>query len=371
MSTQLSFAALLNRAEIAFPSATLREAVGGRRILVTGAGGSIGSALAARLITLEPAALVLVDSHEASLFRLGNLLSASGSGFPAQYVLADLRDRAKLDRLFGAAAPDVVFHLAAYKQVPLSEQNVDAVIDVNILATVDLIDLAAAHAVATFVYPSTDKAVVPPSVYGASKRVVERVIQARALQGDRPALRLLRLVNVAGTQGSVVEVFSRQIQAGQPVTITDLRMDRYWMTMAEATGLALVTSGRRQFEGIHLLQVGAPVPLVETVGRLAELVQPGGPAPEIREMGIRPGERLHELLSYPDERCRATDVAGLDVLELPPPVISAAEWDAALHVIRDRLLDFPISRLRSWLFGAATAASAQALASAGAPSEGE
>jgi FlaA1/EpsC-like NDP-sugar epimerase len=350
-----AYSHLLNRPEIAFPRELLANVVAGRRVLITGAAGSVGTSLAREVQAFEPACLALLDSHEASLFRLGLALERTATGRPARYLLADLRDRSKLAQVIETIAPDLIFHLAAYKQVPLAEANVDQVIAVNVLATADLLTLAAKQNGAVVVYPSTDKAVQPPSVYGATKRIVERYCQSVADEGTGPGIRLLRLVNVAGTAGSVVEVFTRQIAAGLPISLTDRRMDRYWMTMAEATQLLLATAGRHRFEGIHLLDVGVPIPLVETVQRLAIRLRPGAGEPEVRLVGVRPGERLHELLHYPDERRRSTELPGLDRLELPPATLSATDWHLAFGEVREQLLDTTPAVLRRWLFRAAGA----------------
>jgi FlaA1/EpsC-like NDP-sugar epimerase len=350
-----AYSNLLNRPEIAFPRELLARVVAGRRVLITGAAGSIGTSLARQVQRFEPECLALLDSHEASLFRLGQALERPAIDRSVRYILADLRDRQKLAQIIEAMAPELIFHLGAYKQVPLSEANVDQVVAVNVLATVDLVALAAKQTGAVVVYPSTDKAVQPPSVYGATKRIVERYCQSVADEATGLAIRLLRLVNVAGTAGSVVEVFTRQIAAGLPISVTDRRMDRYWMTMAEATQLLLATAGRERFGGIHLLDVGAPVPLIETVQRLATQLRPGAGEPEVRLVGIRPGERLHELLHYPDERRRPTELPGLDVLELPPATLSAADWRVAFGEVRERLLTATPALLRDWLFRAAGA----------------
>jgi O-antigen biosynthesis protein WbqV len=340
--------ALLDRPEIRFDPAWLQSAIQGRRVWITGAGGSIGSRLAQTVLAFGPAELTLIDAHEASLVRLAQKLGTSA----ARYLLADVRDRRKLDHSLRRAGTDVVFHLAAYKHVPLAEGNVDQVFATNVLGALSLLEACAAHGVGTVVYPSTDKVVQPPSVYGATKRIVEQSWRALAGTWSAPAVRLVRLVNVFGTQGSVVETFARQIRTGEAVTVTDDRMDRYWITMAEAVGLLLAAAARPHNDGVYLLDVGAPVPIVETARRVFAVLRPGEAGPAVRLTGIRPGERLHEYLHDDTEQVCATGVPGLLAVVGPPPA-AAASWLAALEQLRSSLYEWEPSSLRERLFALA------------------
>src|SRR5579884_3279912 len=284
---------LLCRPEIEIARPILESAVTGRRVLITGAGGSVGSSLSRLVATLGASELVLLDNHEASLARLSQQLASVQGSSSLRFQLADLRDRRKIDRVFRTFRPEVVFHLGAYKHVTLAEDNVDQVVGVNLIGTLNIVAAARASATSSIVYPSSDKAVTPHRIYAASKRIVERILQAYAEECDHPALRVVRLVNVFGTQGSVIEIFLRQIREGIPLSVTDARMDRYWMTMHEATQLLLTVASRPRYEGYYMIDVGKPVPILETVRRLYALVRPTSGTPTISEIGIRPGERLH------------------------------------------------------------------------------
>lgn len=342
-------ARLLPRPEITFERSLLGAAVRGKRVLVTGAGGSIGSALALLLRELEPDRLVLLDSHEASLFQLRQRIATASAAPDVRYVLADLRDRAKVQQTFRRERIDVAFHLAAYKHVPFAEDNVDQVVNVNVIGTLNVVEAAAEHGASTVVYPSSDKAVTPRAVYAATKRIAERVFQAIAAERERPALRVVRLVNVFETQGNVIETFARQIQEGLPLSITDLGMDRYWMTKREATHLLLVAASRPSFEGLYLLDVGKPVRIADTARCLYRLLRDDDGEPEIHVSGIRAGERLHEQLTFPFERIRPTDLAGLLVVDTPAYAVSAQAWIDELTRFRERGYGWEPDEIKRWL----------------------
>ncbi len=292
---------LLERRPIPLDTGPAAEGLQGRCLLITGAGGSIGSALAELLLGFEPEELVLLEHHENSLFDLTQRLPAAHPGAPVRFVLGDVRDRTKLARVFAAHRPQVVFHLAAYKHVPLGEENPDQAVAVNVLATLGVAREAMAAGVEKLVYTSTDKAVNPPSVYGATKRTAELILGALGQEQPGTSFRVVRLVNTLGAQGGVIRTFARQIRAGQPITITDEAMTRYWISMAEAIGFLALAAGRADLEGLLLLDMGQPVRLIEVARRLWGLLRPQEPF-QSRCIGMRPGERLHEELSYPHEK---------------------------------------------------------------------
>ncbi len=298
---------LLGRSEWQVPRDRLCARYAGARVLVTGAAGSIGTEIGHRLLELGVERLICVDHHEPSLYRLGLDLDRADR---VQLVLADARDSARLGALLLHQRVDAVVHLAAYKHVPLGEANADQVALVNIFSTLDLARGAMRAGTQDFLYPSTDKAVRPPSIYGCSKRLAE--VGLRAAMGDGSTrIRMSRLVNVIGTAGNVIEVFARQIAAGQDLTITDARMTRYWMSRREAAELLLFSAVAQPGE-LFLLNVGEAVPLVETARRLATSM--GVATLRTRSIGARPGERLHEELAYPWESRVGTDIAGVDAL---------------------------------------------------------
>jgi FlaA1/EpsC-like NDP-sugar epimerase len=299
---------LLERAPVPFDESVVRERFDGASVMVTGAGGSIGSALLDRLASVGAETLVCVEHHEPSLHRLGLRLQERFPGRRVRLAVADVRDASRLARLIEQHAVDAVFHLAAYKHVHLGEQNCEQVADVNVLSTLALADRAAALGVRDVVYPSTDKAVRPPSIYGATKRLVELELLRRTNeQGHRCAV--ARLVNVFGTSGNVIERWSGQLPAGQPISVTDPRMTRYWMTTGEATMLLASAACLARTPAPLLAEVGEPVPLMRTAERLAERLI--GRRPEIAIVGPRPGERLHEELTYSYERLEPSTLPGI------------------------------------------------------------
>jgi FlaA1/EpsC-like NDP-sugar epimerase len=293
-------ALLLGRPEFVGDLAAAAEFVRGRRVLVTGAAGSVGSPLARALAAAGPASLVLLDHHEHSLFSLERAIGASRDGL--SYELVDVRDVDRLRRIFAAQRPSVVVHLAAAKHVPYGERFPEGAVAINVLATRDLLELSQAHGVEVFVYPSSDKSVQPPSVYGATKRIAECLVQTAGQPSNASARwSVVRYVNIIGTRGSVVETFTQQIQANQALTVTDERMTRYWIGMHEAVWCVLQAAARAADHQLVMPACGEPVPLLETARRLAGWYRPEQVPYPIACVGIRPGERLHEVLLSSNE----------------------------------------------------------------------
>jgi FlaA1/EpsC-like NDP-sugar epimerase len=317
----IEYERLLERAPVAFDDHVVRERFEGASVMVTGAGGSIGSALCELLARSGAAALVCVENHEPSLFRLGLRLRERFPNLRVRHALADVRDGERLGRLIDHHAVDAIFQMAAYKHVPLGEENCDQVVDVNVLATLTLADLASARGVRDFVYPSTDKAVRPPSIYGATKRLVELELMRRVADHGRRC-GVARLVNVFGTAGNVIETWARQLPEGTPIWVTDARMTRYWMTTHEATMLLASAACLEPEPAPLLLEVGDPVPLLRTAERLAEMVI--GRAPETQIVGWRPGERLHEELAYDYETAERSGLPGILRLRARRPLDDAS-----------------------------------------------
>ncbi|MGE5620840.1 MAG: polysaccharide biosynthesis protein [Sphingomonadaceae bacterium] len=314
------------------------ELIAGRRVLVTGAAGSVGGPLTLQLARLRPASLILLDHHEHSLFRL-KLEAGPRLEVPARWVLADLRDRRKLERVFREGRPEVVFHMAAYKHVPLGEENPDQTVEVNLGGTRALIETAAEHGTIRFVYPSSDKAVNPPSVYGSTKRIAERLTQA-AEKEMSPGFSIVRFVNIVGTRGSVIETFLAQIAAGKPLTLTDPGMTRYWITMAEATRLVLQTAAAPNSGVVYMPDAGEPINLAELARHLYGLLVPGRTECPIQYIGPRPGERMHEILLSDYESAIPTPYPGiLQVLssrsDLPTYQELSSQIDSLLRLAHD------------------------------------
>jgi FlaA1/EpsC-like NDP-sugar epimerase len=287
---------LLARPEFVGDLAQAAEFVRGRRVLVTGAGGSVGSPLAQVLLAAGPASLVLLDHHEFSLFSLERALGAARAGL--SYELADIRDPDRLRRIFDQQAPEIVIHLAAAKHVPYGERFPEGAVAANVLATSTLLELAGAAGVETFIYPSSDKSVQPPSVYGATKRIAEALVQFHT--GAR-RWAVVRYVNIVGTRGSVIETFTQQVLADQPLSVTDERMTRYWISMDEAVWCALLAAQHAAPGEVVMPACGEPVPLLETARRLSGWYRPERVPYPMTCTGIRPGERLHEVLLSANE----------------------------------------------------------------------
>jgi FlaA1/EpsC-like NDP-sugar epimerase len=297
--TRLAPPTLLGRPELPLDWSAAQRELAGARVLVTGAGGSVGSRLAEALLDLGPSHLTLLDHHDHALFELHRRLddlTRERSGLPSwSLALADVRDRARMPRIFDEARPDVVFHMAAYKHVPFGEQFPEETFAVNVLATDQLLALAAERGVERLVYPSSDKAVHPPSLYGATKRLSETLIGRYAQEHARRFV-AARYVNILGTRGSAIETFAAQVAGGEALTITDAAMTRYWISMPEAIWLVVQAAAIGAPGSVLMLDVTDEVPIVTIARRVEALVAPDRPALPIRVTGLRPGERLREEL---------------------------------------------------------------------------
>jgi FlaA1/EpsC-like NDP-sugar epimerase len=299
---------LLGRQAVAADRALLAATVHGRTVMVTGAGGSIGSELARQLLPLMPSKLVLVDMSEFALFQIDSELRAEAErmGDRRVILIAELgtcADQAAIARVMEKHRPHTVFHAAAYKHVPLVESNPIAGAANNILATKYTTLAAEAAGVERFILVSTDKAVRPPNVMGATKRVCELILQGLHGRGSKTIFAMVRFGNVLGSSGSVVPLFKQQIEKGGPITVTSSAMTRYFMTIPEAAQLVIQAGAMARGGEVFLLDMGQPVrimKLAETMIRLSGLsirnkANPSGDI-EIVEIGLRPGEKLFEEL---------------------------------------------------------------------------
>jgi FlaA1/EpsC-like NDP-sugar epimerase len=312
---------LLRREPIATDLAAVRRLVTGRRVLVTGAGGSIGSELCRQLAQCEPASLGLLGHGENSIFEIAGELRLRWPAVPCECLIADIRDRARMATVFDAFAPEVVFHAAAHKHVPLMEANPAEAVTNNIAGTWNIAELSAAHGVNRLVMISTDKAVRPTSVMGASKRVAEQLVQEIAI--DRGVhFVAVRFGNVLGSRGSAVPIFLRQIEAGGPVTLTDPAMRRFFITIPEAVQLVLQASVLGRGGDVFALDMGEPVRIADLADDLIRLsgLEPGRDI-EVIFTGIRPGEKLYEEVFFEGEGVTPTAHAKiLHTITPTPPV---------------------------------------------------
>ena len=287
---------LLRREPVLTDLAGVGRQIAGRTVLVTGAGGSIGSELCRQLARLGPARLLLLGHGENSIFEIQNEMTSSHPELPTSALIADVRDAAGIGRLFQRHRPEVVFHAAAHKHVPLMEGNIAEAILNNVLGTATVVEAALHADTERLVLVSTDKAVRPSSVMGATKRAAELVVQSAGMTHDREYV-AVRFGNVLGSRGSVVPTFLRQIHAGGPVIVTHPEMSRYFMTIPEAVQLLLQAGALGHHGEVFMLDMGEPVRIVELAEDLIRLsgLQPHEDI-EIRFGGVRPGERLAEEL---------------------------------------------------------------------------
>lgn len=275
----------------------------GRRVLITGAGGSIGSELARQVLPREPALLVLLGHGEHSIQSLHRDLAESRPDLADRIVpvIGDIQDRTRIDQILAQHRPDLIFHAAAHKHVPLMESHPCEAVKNNVIGTQTLMEAASRHGVGRLILISTDKAVRPTSVLGATKRVAELLVQSRANDGPTEFV-AVRFGNVLGSRGSALAQFKRQIERGGPVTITDQQMTRYFMTIPEAVCLILQAAAHGGHGDVFVLDMGAPVRIVDLATDLIRLSghEPGVEIPLVFT-GARPGEKMQEELVGDDE----------------------------------------------------------------------
>ncbi|MCB9727441.1 MAG: polysaccharide biosynthesis protein [Deltaproteobacteria bacterium] len=323
---------LLGREAVELDLDLVRGFIAGRRVMVTGAGGSIGSELCRQLARLGPSSLVLLERGEPSLFTVQQELRGSFPGLDVVSTLACVCDRPRVDAILATYRPHVVFHAAAHKHVPLMEDNPGEAIKNNVIGTQQVAEASAAHGVETFVLVSTDKAVNPTSVMGASKRVAELVIQGLARTSQTRFVGV-RFGNVLGSAGSVIPIFQQQIRAGGPVTVTHRDMTRYFMTIPEASQLVVQAGAMGRGGEIFVLDMGEPVRIVDLA---RDLIRLSGFEPEteiaIEFTGVRPGEKLFEELGFDAERMDKTRHAKIFVGRLAP--VDPAALAAGLEGLR-------------------------------------
>jgi FlaA1/EpsC-like NDP-sugar epimerase len=359
---------LLLRDTVSIDYHRLEEVVRGKSIIVTGGGGSIGAEICDRVVTFGARRLLVVEHSEVALYTVLETLRAKGTAAEVDGRIADVRDRERIMRVFADFRPEIVFHAAALKHVPLLERDWGEGIKTNVFGSVNVVDAAVAAGAGAMVMISTDKAIEPVSVLGATKRLAEMYAQAldadfvRRAAAARPAMRLIavRFGNVLASNGSVVPKFKAQIEAGGPVTVTHPDMVRYFMTIREACDLVVTAASHalaseRIDVSVYVLNMGQQVRIVELAERMIALsgLEPGRDI-EITFTGVRPGERLHEILFAHNEPTVEIGVAGIVAAKpMSPTVDVMRRWLATLEqgiarndrsviygVLRDAVPDF-------------------------------
>lgn len=357
---------LLLRPTVKIDYGRIEAFVKDKSIIVTGGGGSIGSEICDRIVTFGASRLLVVENAEAALHAILETLAAKQTGVKIEGRLADIRDRERILRLFADFKPDIVFHAAALKHVPLLERDWDEGVKTNVFGSVNVADAAAEAGAAGMVMISTDKAIEPVSVLGATKRFAEMYCQALdtkyAHRKNASSMRLIsvRFGNVLASNGSVVPKFKAQIDAGGPVTVTHPEMVRYFMTIREACDL-VVTAGSHALDGVradvavYVLNMGQPVKILDLAERIIRLsgLEPGRDI-EIAFTGMRPGERLHEILFAREEPSSEIGIAGIVAARpITPTMETMQTWLVTLEqglsrgdrstiyrVLRDAVPDF-------------------------------
>ncbi len=300
---------LLKRRPVVGDLTVLQTLLAGKRVLVTGAAGSIGSELCRQITESGAAHLACLDKDENGLFRLERELRDQSKDTEFDFLLGDIKNKTRLEVFFEQARPEIVFHAAAYKHVPILQFHPEEAVGNNIFGTRQLVDMAVRHRVQRFVMISTDKAVNPTNVMGATKQVAEKVVLSESVsEREGPQFSIIRFGNVLGSAGSVVEMFHRQIALGGPVTVTHPDMKRFFMTIAEAVQLVLFAAAMGTGGEVFILDMGDQV-MIDDLAR--QMIRLSGLTPDvdvqIKYIGLRPGEKLYEELWAEGEEPRQTD----------------------------------------------------------------
>ena len=315
---EVSILDLLGREEIKLDKSSINDFIRGKRVLITGAGGSIGSELVRQCIKFDPSVLIMMDISELNLFEIDREIVNDDAKILYKPVLSDIRDYSVVDQVFNEFKPQVVFHAAAYKHVPIQEYFPWEAVKTNVFGTSNVSDISIKYGVEKFVLVSTDKAVKPTNVMGATKRLAEMITLNRNRKQDKTEFMAVRFGNVLGSSGSVIPIFQEQIKKGGPVTVTDPDMERYFMSIPEASQLILQAGSLGIGGEVFILDMGDPIKIIDIAN---ELIRLSGYEPDldipIVITGTRPGEKKIEELSLPSEQLDKTKHDKILVLNDP------------------------------------------------------
>ena len=306
----------------------------GKNVLITGGGGSIGSELARQIAKIGPSRLTLLDNYENGVYDIQQELKTRYPELNLRVEIVNICDRECVERVLSVNTPDIVLHAAAHKHVPLMERNVMEAVKNNVFGTLNVVELCEKYGVKRFIMISTDKAVNPTNVMGATKRMCEMIVQSR--KGDKTSFSATRFGNVLGSNGSVIPLFRRQIANGGPVTITDKRITRFFMTIPEASQLVMTSGAMAKNGELYVLDMGKPVKIYDLA---EEMIRLSGLEPykdiDIVETGLRPGEKLYEELLIKTEEMDKTD-NDLIFIERDKP-LSQEEIQKKLDILKEAL----------------------------------
>jgi FlaA1/EpsC-like NDP-sugar epimerase len=337
---------LLGREPVNLDSARIRGMLDGKVVLVTGAGGSIGSELARQILRQNPSSAILIDQVECSLFHLERELAGEGYGGIIVPIVADILDKGAMRKIFQKYKPGIVFHAAAHKHVPMMERQPEEALKNNFFGTLELAKLSGEMGTDRFILVSTDKAINPTSVMGVTKRLAESGIMALQNEGKyKTHYMAVRFGNVLGSSGSVIPIFREQIAKGGPLTVTHPETTRYFMTIPEASGLVLQCATFGKGGEIFVLDMGEPVKILDIARQMAEL---SGLRPdhdiEIRFTGLRPGEKLHEEIQHFSENLEKTEHPRIRLYTTQPK--GMAEIDHWINDIQPQLHEIEKTKLK-------------------------
>ncbi len=303
---------LLDRKPIVLDNKLVSSQLSGKIVVITGAAGSIGSEIVWQVLDFNPKKIILIDQAETPLHHISLEIQKAGKKVNVISIIADIRNKASIEKVFELYNPDIIFHAAAYKHVPLMEKNPCQAIFTNVLGTKNIADLAIQFKAKKFVMVSTDKAVNPSNVMGASKRIAEKYIQSLHYKNTKEPVHTTKFIttrfgNVLGSNGSVVPLFKKQIEMGGPITITHPEIIRYFMTIPEACQLVLEAGGMGNGGEIYIFDMGKPVKIIDLAKKMIQLAgfEPNKDI-EIKIIGLRPGEKLYEELLNDDSKTLPT-----------------------------------------------------------------